>query len=173
MRSDLSVALRNTSSWWNLCPKPVMNVMLAGDVDPRSRIFNPSSREMARMNSLKPVERRLTFSPRTNSSSVPCRPELPNILLKMPGATAHHCMGSDVPHQQFTRAKALRCSLLPQELQLGSQVHCPSGAKRLSPENNAVSQGRCRVRTTTVCALRRAAPPLLHNRFDSRLGLPP
>lgn len=76
-----------------------MNVMLAGDVDPRSRIFNPSSREMVRMNSLKPVERRLIFSPGTKSSSPPRRPAPPNILLNMPGATAHHCMGSAANHQ--------------------------------------------------------------------------
>ena len=68
-----------------------MNVMFAGDVAPRSRIFSPSSREIPRMNSLKPVDLRLILCPDTGSSSTPCRPEPPNHLLKIRGATSLYC----------------------------------------------------------------------------------
>src|SRR5271166_7158891 len=70
------------------------NVILAGDVDPKSRILSPSSRAIHLINSLKPVERRSTLSPLTAWSAEPCRPELPKILLNMLGAIAHHCTGS-------------------------------------------------------------------------------
>src|SRR6516165_8188324 len=46
------------------------------------------------MNSLYPVDFRCTRTPGTKSVSVPCRLMPPNILLKMPGATAFHCKGS-------------------------------------------------------------------------------
>lgn len=68
-----------------------MKVMLAGEVEPRSSTESPSSREMARMNSLNPVERRLTLCFEENSSSALSR-EPPNSFRKMPGATGHHCI---------------------------------------------------------------------------------
>src|SRR5208337_3176425 len=69
------------------------NVMLAGDVAPRSRTRSPSSRASHFINSVKPVERRCTRSPDTTPSSEPCWPEPPKILLNTLGATRPHCKG--------------------------------------------------------------------------------
>src|ERR1017187_2518862 len=78
-----------------------MKVMLAGEVEPRSRTLRPSSREMERINSLKPVERRLSRCPGTISSSALCRTERPNSLLKKPGATANIVWLEHRQHQSF------------------------------------------------------------------------
>src|ERR1039458_2409182 len=85
-----------------------MKVMLAGDVETRLGALRPASREIDRINSLKPVERRLKRWPGTFSSSVLCRTEPPNSLLKIPGATASIVWAERRYHQSFRAGRSGR-----------------------------------------------------------------
>src|SRR3974390_2761562 len=74
--------------------------MFAGEVDPRSRMLNPSSRAIHLMNSLNPTERRCCRSAGKTPIAVLGWSVFPKIRLKTLGAIAHHCM-SLLPDRQY------------------------------------------------------------------------